>query len=169
MLKKKTIDFETKIFDLFDKNWAIVTSGDKTVGFNAMTISWGALGTLWNKSVAFIFIRKSRYTHEFMEKSDSVTLSFLDESYRKEMVVFGRTSGKDINKFEKTGLHASFEPDYNGYFVAEANTVLKCKKLASLDIPLDILPINIKEEFYKDNDEHTLYIVEVKQYLVNEE
>lgn len=169
MLKKNVIDFNSDIFTLFDKKWAIITSGDKFVGFNGMTVSWGGLGTLWNKPVAYIFVRKSRFTHEFMEKSDSVTISFMNEKYKNEMIIFGRKSGRDIDKFKETNLHPCFEPDYNGYYVAEAECVLKCKKLMSSDIEYDKLPENIQKDFYPDKDIHTMYVVEVKQYLTNEE
>lgn len=169
MLKKNIKDFSSNTFTLFDKKWAIIIAGDKNVGFNGMTVSWGGLGTLWNKPVAFIFVRKSRYTHEFMEKSDSITISFMDEKYKKEMAIFGKKSGREIDKFNETGLHPSFEPDYNGYFVAEADMVLKCKKIMGTDIEYDELPDNIKNEYYPDKDIHTMYVVEVKQFLTNEE
>ena len=134
-----------------------------------MTISWGGLGTLWNKPVAYIFIRKSRYTHEFMEKSESITISFLDDKYKSAMTVFGRKSGRDLDKFAETNLHPSFEPDYNGYCIAEASAVLKCKKIMGIDIDYDKLPESIQQENYQDKDIHTMYVVEVKQYLTNEE
>ena len=38
-----------------------------------------------------------------------------------------------------------------------------------LDIEYDKLPDNIKLDCYPDNDIHTMYIVEVKQFLTNEE
>ena len=45
--------------------------------FNTMTASWVGIGFLLNKAVAFIFIRPERYTYEFIEKNDMLTLSFL--------------------------------------------------------------------------------------------
>ena len=35
-------------FDLFRKQWALVTAGTPE-HFNACTISWGSLGTLWTR------------------------------------------------------------------------------------------------------------------------
>ena len=169
MIKKNINDFNTKIFEEFDKNYAIITAGDKFVGFNGMTISWGGLGTLWNKPVAYIFVRKSRYTHSFMDKSESLTISFLNKKYKSELSYFGSKSGRDVDKFKETGLHASFEPDYNGYFVAEADYVLKCKKLYSTEISLDNLNEDIKNVMYQNGDLHTMYVYEIKHYLVNEE
>ena len=46
-------------FDLIGKEWMLVTAGNKEK-FNTMTASWGGIGWLWNKPVAFIFIRPER-------------------------------------------------------------------------------------------------------------
>lgn len=169
MLKKRVNEFNTEIFKEFNDNFAIITAGDKFVGYNGMTISWGGLGTLWNKPVAYIFVRKSRYTYEFLNKSDSVTISFLNKKYKDQLAFFGTKSGRDYDKFKETGLHPSFEPDYNGYFIAEADKVLKCKKLYSVDINTDNMNEYYKNQFYSTNDIHTMFVVEVVEYLVNEE
>lgn len=44
-------DFENngyKVFDLFRKQWAVVAAGNMEK-FNACTVSWGSLGTLWTR------------------------------------------------------------------------------------------------------------------------
>ena len=43
-------------FTKIGKDWALVTAGTKLKS-NAMTVSWGGVGVLWGKNVAFIFIR----------------------------------------------------------------------------------------------------------------
>ena len=168
MLKKNLKEFNSNIFTLFDKKWAIVTAGDKNVGFNGMTVSWGGFGIMWNRPVAFIFVRKSRYTHEFLDKSSSITISFLSDEYKEAKVLFGRESGRDVNKFEKAGLHPVFEPDFNGYYPKEAEYVFKMKSLYNIDLSTDNMPENIKNNFYPTNDIHTMYICEIKEYLVKE-
>ena len=35
--------------------------------YNTMTISWGGLGTLWERPVATVYVKKNRYTLAFME------------------------------------------------------------------------------------------------------
>ena len=42
-------------FDLIGKEWMLVTAGNKEK-FNTMTASWGGIGWLWNRPVAFAFI-----------------------------------------------------------------------------------------------------------------
>ena len=58
------------------KDWALVTCGDKEK-FNTMTVSWGGVGIMWGKPVAFTFIRPQRYTFGFMETNGYYTMSFL--------------------------------------------------------------------------------------------
>ena len=82
------MQFDTDIFAQFDKKWALLTAGDKEK-FNTMTISWGGLGTLWGKPVATVYVRKSRYTHEFMDREDYFTVSFYPESCRRTLGVLG--------------------------------------------------------------------------------
>ncbi|MBQ9519935.1 MAG: flavin reductase [Acholeplasmatales bacterium] len=169
MLKKNIYDYDLNFFKEINDNFAILTAGDKTIGYNAMTVSWGGVGVLWNKMVAFLFVRHSRYTYEFIEKSDSVTLSFLSDKYKKEKALFGSKSGRDLDKFKETGLHAAYDPDYDGYYISESSYVFKGKKIHSMDIEYDKLPEDIKKKCYPNMDIHKMYIVEIKQYLVNEE
>ena len=170
MLKKNIKTFNKNVFDEIDKKWGIITAGDKFIGFNSMTVSWGGFGILWNKPVMFLFVRKSRYTYEFMEKSNSVTLSFLSDKYKKEKALFGSKSGRDINKFETTGLHSVFEVDFNGYYVGEADDVFKGKKLYHVDLTLDNMPKNIIDGHYPNKDDfHRMYVIEITQYLVKED
>ena len=166
---KKNLDNFNDIFNKFDKTWAIVTAGDRNVGFNGMTVSWGGIGILWNKPVCYIFIRHSRNTFNFIEKTDSVSVSFLDEKYRNALNVFGTLSGKNVNKFEKANLHPTLDVDMNEYYIAEAHQVLKCKKLYGIDLTLDNMPENIKNKMYSTEDIHRMYVLEIKQYLDDEE
>ena len=76
------MEFTTDILSVFDKKWALLTAGDKDK-FNTMTVSWGGLGTIWGKPVATVYVRKSRYTHDFMEDNDYFTVSFYPEECRK--------------------------------------------------------------------------------------
>ena len=69
------VSFTMDIFEQFDKKWALLTAGSMEK-FNTMTVSWGGLGTLWGKPVATVYVRQSRYTHEFMDNGEYFTVSF---------------------------------------------------------------------------------------------
>lgn len=166
MLKINLDKYNLNVFNEFDKVWPILTAGDKVNGFNSMTVSWGGIGILWGKKVGFVFVRKSRYTYEFTEKSDSLTLSFLPENYHNELALMGKLSGRDVDKLKETNLHLTYDPDYDGAYITEAHHVFKMKKLYQVELPVDNLPKDIIDKYYPEPiDEHTLYVCEIKQYL----
>lgn len=99
MFKEK----EYRIFEMFKNDWAIVTSGNID-NFNSCTISWGQLGTIWNKETLTVFIHPARYTSEFLTKNDFFTVSFFDEKYKKDLAYIGSHSGRNGNKINNTNL-----------------------------------------------------------------
>lgn len=168
MLKKNIYEYDKNFINEIKNNWAILTVGNKENGFNSMTVSWGGIGELFSLDVAFIFVRHSRYTYEFSEISDSFTLAFLSDEYKKAKSLFGSKSGRDIDKYASSGLHPTFDPDFNGYYPAEASYVFKMKKIYDIDLPYEKLPEDIKNNCYKNGDMHKMYICQIKQYLVKE-
>ena len=100
MKKLEVKDLKENFFEAIGKEWMLVTDGTKEK-FNTMTASWGGIGWLWNKPVAFVFIRPERYTYEFVEKNDYLTLSFLGEENKKIHAVCGSKSGRNIDKVKK--------------------------------------------------------------------
>lgn len=169
MLKKSISYYTENIFTELSQKNAILTAGNKTIGFNCLTVSWGGTGELWGKDVAFIFVRKSRHTYSFIEKSDSVTLSFLNEKYKDSVLYIGTHSGKKEDKMKACGLSYTYDPDYDGAYIRQADYVFKMKKLYSVDLPYEALPKEIKEQYYSNGDMHTMLVCEIKQFLVTEE
>ena len=88
--------FEKSPFQMIGKDWMLVTA-QKDGKANTMTASWGGLGVMWGKNVAFIVIRPQRYTKEFIDGSDTLSLSFYDASFRKQLSYLGAVSGREIH------------------------------------------------------------------------
>ena len=82
-------------FKLIGGDWMLVCAGKKG-RFNMMTASWGGIGWLWNRPVAFVFIRPERYTHEFVEAEERLSLSFFTEAWRDALKFCGSKSGRDF-------------------------------------------------------------------------
>ena len=156
------MEFTTDIFKQFDKKWALLTAGTKEK-FNTMTISWGGLGTLWNKPVATVYVRESRYTHEFVDDNEYFTVSFYSEEYKKVLGVLGSKSGRDMNKMGQSGL----TPKEAGGSItfAEAEVTLVCRKLFRQQLEVSNIPDDIATTFYSDGDAHDMYIGEVVEIL----
>ncbi|MDP2790292.1 MAG: flavin reductase family protein [Rectinemataceae bacterium] len=168
--------------------WMLVTAGSMD-SWNTMTASWGGFGHLWNRDVAFVFVRPTRHTFGFMEKSGSFSLSFFDEDWRGALATCGRVSGRDCDKAALTGL----VPEPFGYAKsAEATTtataaaagtvpgavpgagavsvvgfrqariVLACRKLHAQDLDPACFVDPAIAENYKARDWHRLYVASIE-------
>lgn len=153
-------------FHMIGEEWMLITA-EKEGKVNTMTASWGGLGIMWGKKVAYMVIRPQRYTKEFVDFADTFSLSFYDNSYRKTLGYLGTASGRDEDKILKSGLTVVHENDIP-YF-AEAKTVLLCKKLfAQPYVPESFIDSKIPGDCYPANDYHTLYISEITKVLIRE-
>jgi len=161
----KPEDFEHSPFKLIGKEWMLISAA-KDGKVNGMTASWGGLGVMWGKNVAFTVIRKSRYTKEFVDSADTFSLTFFDrKEYGKMLSYMGTVSGRDEDKINKSGLTVAYK-DATPYF-EEANKVILCKKMFCQPLTPDhFLSGSIDAEWYKDKDYHDLYISEVTDILV---
>ena len=59
--------FRKNPFQLIGKEWMLITAGNEEK-VNTMTASWGGLGVMYGKNVAFVVIRPQRYTREFVDR-----------------------------------------------------------------------------------------------------
>lgn len=157
-------DITANPFDLIGKDWALVTCGDKDK-FNTMTVSWGGVGIMWGKPVAFTFIRPQRYTFGFMETNGYYTMSFFDEKYRDALNFCGSKSGRDFDKVKETGLTPAFTENGVPYF-EEAKLVLVCKKLYSQFLNEESIADGDAVNKWYNNDYHKMYISEIAEVLV---
>ncbi|MEO0073982.1 MAG: flavin reductase family protein [candidate division WOR-3 bacterium] len=155
--------FTAKPFALFDKGWPLLTCGDKG-SFNTMTVSWGMAGTLWNLPVVSVFVRPTRYTWQFAEKSELFTLSFLPREYEQLLLFCGTRSGRDVDKIRETGLTPCRGSGGCVYF-AEARLVIECRQIYWQDItPRNFLDAGINQNYPK-KDYHRNYVGRVIRVL----
>ncbi len=150
-------------FQMIGSQWMLITAGNQDK-LNTMTASWGGLGVMFNKQVAYIVLRPQRYTKEFVDREETFSLSFLPNSYKKVQGYLGSVSGRDEDKISKSGLSVAF---YEGtpYF-EESQYVMICRK--KLVQPLEgsaILDDKLRSDFYPGEDYHVLYICEITTLL----
>lgn len=155
-------DFTAKIFDLFDNRWLLLTSGDFQSGhYNAMTISWGSAGILWNKPFVQVVVRPTRFTYEFMDKYATFTLCAFPETCRKALQLLGSRSGRDGDKITASGLTPATAHLVAAPLFVEANLVLECHKIYWQDLdPAHFLDPSI-EGNYPRKDYHRAWFGEV--------
>ncbi|MBQ8140384.1 MAG: flavin reductase [Clostridia bacterium] len=147
---------------LIGKDWMLITAA-KENNINTMTASWGDMGVLWGKNVCTVYIRPQRYTFEFVESSDRLSLSFFDEKYRGALKYCGTKSGRDCDKLADTGLTSTMIDGVP--IINEAKLVLVCRKLYADDLKKDKFLVDEPLSNYKNDDFHRFYICEIEKVL----
>lgn len=163
--KKISVDeFNVNPFSMIGKESMLITA-EKDGKVNSMTASWGGLGVMWRKNVAYIVVRDSRYTKEFLDASDSFSLSFFEHNkYGEVLKYMGSVSGRDEDKIE--GAKVTVNHHEGIPYMDEASTVLVCKKMCCQTITAESFTMDgMDEMFYKDKDYHNLYIGEIVEIL----
>lgn len=161
-------ELQGNTFEMLDKDWMLVTAADENgEKVNTMTASWGGLGVLWGKPVAFVFIRPQRYTYEFTEKNDRMTLSFFGGEMREALTLCGRKSGRDCDKIGEAGLTPVTLSD-GGVSFEEAHAVLSCRKMYADFIKQDCMLDESIMKTYEKHDFHRVYVCEIEKVLLRD-
>jgi len=156
----------------FAKEWILITAGNEENGYNAMTASWGHLGSMWGQGgglpTAVVYMRPQRYTKEFVDREDYYTVTFFPGVYKKDLDYLGSVSGRDEkDKIAKTNLTPVFA-DGTTYF-AEASLVLVCRKLYHAQLTEEgFVDRSILGQHYPNRDYHHMYIGEIVKVLVQD-
>ena len=161
-------DFGENVFKMFDDSWCLVAAYDENHSgrlYNAMTASWGGMGVLWNKNVFFCFVRPQRYTKEFIDNSQYISLSFFGEEMKKALTYCGRNSGRDGDKLKEAGLTPVINENGVVEF-EEAKITVVGRKLFAADMKeADFLDKSLVEKNYPGNDFHTVYVCEIEKII----
>lgn len=161
----KAGELQKNVFEMIGKEWLLVAA-EKDGKANAMTASWGGLGIMWGKEVAFIVIRPQRYTKEFVDGGDTFSISVFGEDKRKMMNYMGTVSGRDEDKIAKAGLKFTLEDGAPCF--ADAKVTMILKKLYAQ--PLEeqcFIEQPLVDRWYEQRDLHTLYIGEIVKVIEN--
>lgn len=152
-------------FRMIGDDWMLITAMDPATGkYNTMTASWGGFGVLFHKPVAYIFIRPQRYTKEFVDSAEYMTLSFFGGEMRKALQICGSKSGKDCDKIKEAGLSPFIDGKIVGF--READKIFVCRKLYADKLTKDgFFGDKIPCQVYSAGDYHTMYILEIEKIL----
>jgi flavin reductase (DIM6/NTAB) family NADH-FMN oxidoreductase RutF len=152
------------VFKLLHKDWMLLTAGVEN-DFNCMTASWGGLGMLWNMPVAYVFIRPVRFTYEFSEKHDELTITFFGEKYRDALNLCGKLSGRDNDKVKLAGLTPLVMASGSIAF-DEARMIMDCRKLYHTDIIPEHFRRSEIDRHYPMKDYHRMYIYQISDCFI---
>lgn len=147
---------------LFDRQSLLLACGDfEADHFNAMTIGWGSIGTMWGKPFAQIVVRPSRFTYEFLEAYDDFTLTAFPAEFRRDLGYLGGHSGRDGDKIAATKLTPTLASQVLSPTFAQAELSIECLKIYYTDFdPNNFLDADIQRQ-YPLRDYHRVYYGEI--------
>jgi flavin reductase (DIM6/NTAB) family NADH-FMN oxidoreductase RutF len=132
-----------------------------------MTASWGGFGVMFSKNVVYIVIRPHRYTKEFVDNSDTLSLTFFDKAFKNKLNYLGTVSGRDEDKISKANL--TIQHSDNTPYFEEGNIVIICKKIYAQEFKTEcFIATDLATKWYPEKDYHTFYIAEIQKILVKE-
>jgi flavin reductase (DIM6/NTAB) family NADH-FMN oxidoreductase RutF len=145
---------------MFDE-WLLLAAGDFAAkAYNAMTISWGSLGYIWDRPFVQVVVRPTRYTYTFMERSDTFTVMAFPDPFRPALDLLGSKSGRDGDKIAESGLTPTASTRVAAPSFAEAELVLECRKSYFDDLEPGHFLAEYIQKLYK-NDYHRVYFGEI--------
>ncbi len=170
----KEIDYKELKFnptEIFSEGWPEIVTGNLKDKVNAMTISWGEIGSIWGhkcgEPVVTIFVRPQRFSKVLLDKEDYFTLCFFDKKYKKELAYLGTHSGRDEDKLAKVKFTSTSMEQYS--YINEANMVFVCRKLYQQTMKEEcFLDKSIIMDNYPKKDFHDLYIAKIEKVLIKE-
>lgn len=158
-------------FSAFAEHGVLVTAGSGTGNgeWNTMTAAWALAGYLWNRPMAALFIRPQRYTADFAEEEDYISVSFLntaDEKMREALKICGTVSGRDTDKAAQAGITPVMH-DNTVVGFEEAMLTVSCRKLYRSQFDMDLfLDPQVIIDCYPKKDFHYVYFCEIRDAYI---
>ena len=159
-------EISDNVFKLIDKDWMLITAGTHEK-YNCMTASWGGMGILWKKPVVFLFIRPTRYTYEFAENNQRMSVCFFSEKYRDILNLCGTKSGREIEKMHIEGLTPMITGEGTPFY-NEARMAVFVRKIYSQLLDKDLILEPAVHKLYNGSDYHKMYICEIEKIMIKE-
>ncbi len=129
---------------------------------NLFTAAWtGTVCT--NPAMAYISIRPERYSYGLIRESGEFVINLTTQQLTYATDFCGVRSGRDVDKFQKTGLHKEKASQVNTVLVEESPVNLECKVREIHEygshhmFVADILAVHADEEYL---DEHGRFHLE---------
>jgi len=113
----------------------LVTSMDDEGEPNVFTNAWNTrIG--YEKPITSIAVWEKNHSNKILRNNGDFVLNIPNIKLTKAVHYCGRHSGRDINKFEATGLTPLPAKKVRGVIIKECIVNIECKGIGMIDIPL---------------------------------
>lgn len=104
----------------------LVTCRSKSGEDNVFTVAWtGTVCT--NPPMAYISVRPSRYSYNMIKETGEFVINLTTEEMAKATDYCGVTSGRDVDKFQRCGLHKEEADEVNVPMLVESPVNIECR------------------------------------------
>jgi flavin reductase (DIM6/NTAB) family NADH-FMN oxidoreductase RutF len=129
---------------------------------NIMTIGWGTIGYIWRKPILMVMVRYSRHTYGLLEKAGEFTVSIpLHQDRTNELMICGRQSGRDIDKFKECGFTPEKGRAIDTPIIKECPLHFECRVVYQQAMEPGQLNKELRTNCYQTPDYHVLYFGEI--------
>jgi flavin reductase (DIM6/NTAB) family NADH-FMN oxidoreductase RutF len=111
----------------------LVATYDRNGNPNVMTVGWGGV-CCSNPPCVAISVRKATHTYHALVERNAFTVNLGTEDFAKEASYFGKASGKNENKFEKSGLTPVKSGTVDAPYIEEMPVNIECKIIHTTEI-----------------------------------
>jgi flavin reductase (DIM6/NTAB) family NADH-FMN oxidoreductase RutF len=126
MSEKINVEFSLAYRLLHPMHTVLVSCVGKVGKPNVLPLAW-AMPTSRDPALIAVSVAPSRYSHGLIEETGEFVVNIPTVEIIKETLACGRISGKNIDKFDKTGLSPSPAKKVKAPIVKECVAHLECK------------------------------------------
>jgi flavin reductase (DIM6/NTAB) family NADH-FMN oxidoreductase RutF len=129
-------------------------------GQNVLTLGWGQIGPFYHgRAICTIAVTPLRYSFGFLSEIPEFVLAVPDARSKAATEVCGTVSGRDVDKWEATGLTRVPALHVCPPAILEARLNLECRVYATVLPPHDLLTPEHRQRPLEQ--QHTIYFAEV--------
>ena len=111
----------------------LVSVADSAGNDNLITIAW--TGTVCSDpAMTYISVRKERYSHHMLKENKEFVINLVSKEICRAADLCGVRSGRDLDKFEATGLTREKASTVNVPLVKESPVNIECKVTQVLEL-----------------------------------
>ena len=137
----------------------LCTVVDKAGKTNVLTLGWGQIGPFYHgHPVCSIAVTPLRYSWRFLEEVPEFVLAVPDDSLKEAAQLCGTESGRDMDKFERSGLTRVKSRFLQAPSIKECPINIECRIYARLHPPHELLSPEHRKRPVKQ--QHTIYFAE---------
>ena len=156
----KLSEYTNESLKMAEDGGVLISSMGKNKKANLMTIGWLLLGRSYhNRPISVIAVRPATYTFKLLDEISEYVVSVPTPELREAVDLCGTVSGREIDKFEATGLTPIKSEHVMPPSIKECPINIECRIYHKERPPHMILtPEHRMKPF---TDQHTIYFSEV--------